>query len=194
MEGRTIPSHLGIQSSFYARPTLDLRLTPLDLCHYAVNVLEFVASLPENCGIFHYLFWSLALHLFGNVFDVIPAVFLVGLDELVEVALGPVRESLSQQVLLLELFIFCKRFGFVDFSLFLLLLFTGFRTELDIFGNLVAEGLSVVVDLLVEEFKQTRRKELEVLNYWLFWRSWCLEIKENCLRLVLKLTKSNMIR
>lgn len=44
--------------------------------------------------IFHHFFWGFPLHLSGYVLDVVSAPFLVGFDELVEVALVPDGESL----------------------------------------------------------------------------------------------------
>ena len=42
---------------------------------------------------------------------------------------------------------------------------------------LVADRLSVVVDLFIQQLKQSRRIELEVLHIWLLGRSRCLQNK-----------------
>ena len=97
MEGGTISGNLGIESLLDEGSPLDLGLSLLDLGHDAVDVLQFVAALPENLGVLHDLVLSLALDLLGNVFDVVAAVLLVQADELVEVALGPVGETLMTE-------------------------------------------------------------------------------------------------
>jgi len=38
----------------------------------------------------------------------------------------------------------------------------------------IADALAVVVNLLIEQFKESWRIELKVLNTWLFRRSWSL--------------------
>ena len=45
---------------------------------------------------------------------------------------------------------------------------------------LVADGLSVVVDLLIKQLKQSRWVELEVLYIWLFGGSWRLQKQHLC--------------
>lgn len=54
-----------------------------------------VAKSTAITRIFHNFFWSFALHLSGNVLDVISAPLLIGFDELVEVALVPDGKSLQ---------------------------------------------------------------------------------------------------
>ena len=52
---------------------------------------------PENLAVLDHLVWGLSLDFLGNVVDLIPAVLLVKSDELVEVALGPVGETLQRK-------------------------------------------------------------------------------------------------
>jgi hypothetical protein len=57
--------------------------------------LQLVAPLPEHLGVVEDLVRGLALDLLRDVVDVVAAVLLVQADELVEVALAPVREPLN---------------------------------------------------------------------------------------------------
>lgn len=78
------------------RAPLDFRFALFDLGHDPVNVLQLVASLPEDFWIFHNFFLRFSLDFFGDVLDVVAPVLLVQADELVEVALAPVRETLEE--------------------------------------------------------------------------------------------------
>lgn len=49
----------------------------------------------QHTRIFHDLLWSFALDLPGDVLDVISSPLLIGLDELVEVTLGPDSKTLD---------------------------------------------------------------------------------------------------
>ena len=85
-------------------------------------------------------------------------------DEGVEVALAPVGETLAKELLLLLLLLLGQLDGLVDLALLLLLDLLGVVAEVGVEGHPVANGLAVVVDLLVEELEQPRREELEVLH------------------------------
>jgi len=42
---------------------------------------------------------------------------------------------------------------------------------------LVVESLPEMVNFSVQQLKESRREELKVLNVWLFWGTWGLEMK-----------------
>lgn len=149
MERRPIARHLRVKRALDAHPALDLGLAALNLRHDALDVGQFVASLPKHGGVLDDLLGRLALDLFGDVVDVVAAVLLVRLDELVEVALRPIREALREQTLLLELLVVGERLRLVDLALLFALLLAGVRAELRVAGHFVAQRLAVVVDLLV---------------------------------------------
>lgn len=52
-----------------------------------------MAPIPEHRTVLHHLVGRFAVHVLGDVLDVVAAVLLVGLDELIEVALRPVGEA-----------------------------------------------------------------------------------------------------
>jgi len=65
-----------------------------------------------------HLLSSFALDFLRDALNVVAAVLLVGLDKLVEISLGPVAETLLQQILLLRQFLFRQHLGIVDLLLF----------------------------------------------------------------------------
>lgn len=125
IEGRFVACHLGIERFLDAGAPLNLGLAFLDEIQDAVDVLELVAALPEHLGVLEDFFGRLALDLARDRVQVLPPVLLVGLDELVEVALGPPGEALVEQPLLLGPLLVSERLGLVDFPLLLSLLFLG---------------------------------------------------------------------
>lgn len=95
MEWSTISGNLGVKSLLDESSPLDLGLALLDLGHDAVHILQLVATFPEDLGVLQNLVRGLAFDLLRDVVDVVTAVLLVEADELVEVALAPVREALQ---------------------------------------------------------------------------------------------------
>ena len=71
-----------------------------------------------------------------NVLNVIPAVLLIGLDELIEVPLRPIQEALAQQTVPLPQFLVSYGRGVVDLSLLFLLDVRCVGSEFRIFRNL----------------------------------------------------------
>ena len=71
--------------------------------------------------------FSLPLTNLRDVVDVISAPFLIGFDELIEVAFVPVGEALSQQLLFLFRFLFVETFRFVYLPLLFFLLLRRLR-------------------------------------------------------------------
>ena len=63
MEWSTISSHFGIKCFLDKGAPLDLCLALLDLGHDPVDVLQLVASLPKDFGIFENLFGRFAFDL-----------------------------------------------------------------------------------------------------------------------------------
>ena len=190
--------YLGVERLLDGCPSLDFGFAALNLRHDAINVLQLVTPLPEDGAVLHHFLRSLAFHLFGDVLDVVAPVLLVGLDELVKVALRPRREALRskvktsrscgdtadrilfrqhsgrrqnylrQQPLLLHLFVLGERLGLVNFTLLLALHLDRFGAEFRIARNFVAHRLTVVVDLLIQQLKESRREKLKVLHDRLF--------------------------
>ena len=168
VEGGPIAGHFGVQGLFDGRPSLDLGLAPLNLGEDSVAVLQLRATLPEHGAVLHHLLRGLALHFFGDVLDVVPAVLLVGLDELVEVPLGPVEEALRQQNVSLGKLLLGHGLGLVNLHLLLLLDAAGVGSELGVLWHFVGDSLAVEVDFLVQQLEQPGGEELEVLHYRLF--------------------------
>merc|ERR1719295_480269 len=125
-----------------------------------------MVPLPEYLAVFDDLVWGLSLDLFGNVVDLIPAVLLVQTDELIEVALRPVGETLLQEFLLFLLLILRQLLSIVNLPLLFALDFFRVGAKVSVDGHLVTHGLAVVVDFLIQKLKQPGRKELEVLDNW----------------------------
>ena len=97
MEWSPVSGNFSIQSFSDEGASLDLCFSFLDLCHDAINILQLLATFPENFGIFQNFILSFALNLLWDVVDVVPAVLLVQADELVEVALAPAGKSLAKK-------------------------------------------------------------------------------------------------
>ncbi len=95
MERSTISSHFSVECFLDEGTSLDLCFALLDLGHDSVDVLQLLASLPKDFGIFENFFGRFALNLLRDVVDVVAAVFLMQADELVEVPLAPVGEALK---------------------------------------------------------------------------------------------------
>jgi hypothetical protein len=55
-----------------------------------------MAPFPEHGAVLHHLIWSLSFHILSNVVNVVSSVLLVGLNELIEVTLRPVCETLAK--------------------------------------------------------------------------------------------------
>lgn len=89
--------YLGIQCLFDTGSSLNLGLSSVYLCHDAVNVLQFMTPLPEHRTVLHDLVRSLPFHILSNVVNVISSILLIGLDELIEITLRPVCETLVKQ-------------------------------------------------------------------------------------------------
>merc|ERR1711971_569620 len=174
MERCLVPGNFGVQSFLDQSSSLDSRLTLLNLSHDTLTVLQLTAAFPECLAVLNHLLWRLPLHLSADVLHVLSTVLLVQPDELVEVPLAPVGEALLQQVFLLQLLILGQLLCFINLSLLLLLNPLGICPKVRVEGNFVANGVPVVVDLLVQQFKQTSREELEVLDDWLLWWPRCL--------------------
>ena len=60
--------------------------------------LQFVVPLPENFWVFDDLVRRFALNLLGDVVDFVTTILLVQSNELVEVTLGPIRETLKNKL------------------------------------------------------------------------------------------------
>ena len=60
--------------------------------------LQFVVPLPENFWVFDDLVRRFALNLLGDVVDFVTTILLVQSNELVEVTLGPIRETLKNKM------------------------------------------------------------------------------------------------
>jgi hypothetical protein len=90
--------YLGIQCLFNTGSSLDLGLSPVYLCHDAVNVLQFMTPFPEYSAVLHDLIWSLSLHILSDVINVISSILLIGLDKLIEITLRPICETLVNEV------------------------------------------------------------------------------------------------
>ena len=72
--------------------------------------------------------------------------------------------NLLKQIFFLFLFVFCQLFGLVDLLLLFALNFLRVRTEVRVQRDFVADGLPVVIDLLIQQFEQALREKLEVLD------------------------------
>jgi hypothetical protein len=53
-----------------------------------------MTPLPEHRTVLHDLIWSFSFDILRNVVDVISSILLIGLDELIEITLRPVCETL----------------------------------------------------------------------------------------------------
>ena len=100
-----VSCNFSIQGFFNQCPSLDLSLSFLNLGHDPVNILQFLGPFPENCGIFLDFFRGFSLNFFGDLINVISAIFLMKSNECIEISFWPVGETWSQikkYILILE--------------------------------------------------------------------------------------------
>ena len=107
-----LPGNFGIKSLPDQSPPLDFGLSLFNLVHDSVNILKFLAPVPEDGAVFLDLLGGLAVNLLGDGIDLVAPILFMQADKLVKVTFRPGSETLKYKIFL----VLDNYFAKIDFT------------------------------------------------------------------------------